>query len=485
MVIHMSGAFQLDFAYGVDSQDAKVICMNGGSSACANGLLSVACGPSQWSGAGMQGRFPLAVVGDKLEVTFTAMFDANPAPGTMQIVGVGDGEHGIFVGYNEDAFGVRLLLGGKMQFYLLTVPIAASKNGQLTLSINGVSFVYNLSQGQSITSILSQVATDVRLTAANLTTCIVNNGLYIATALAFPSIAPMSLTDSGTGTQSVLTQIIAGVAPQDQWVYSNNWNGPGLSRPTNINFSAGNTFRVRLTPLGFGTVTVSVLDPASMAFTDLHTFTNANAFASLAFLGTGLVPSMYSCNYTGNTILKVQSTGFIVSAGPGNVVPARIRPPFSAYSNYIGLTIQNTATTLLNLQNMPVFSGLRNSKVINLNTLSINVTATQPCQVCCWKDAVLAGPLAGVPSDNNSIVLVDNTTRTAVTSGTLLHNWLVPASLTLSGLDMSDCWAEPGSSLTFSVSSFGQTTSVAGVLTATSNTVVTATVGLCATWCQT
>lgn len=481
----MSGAFQLDFPYRVDTQDARVITMNGGTSTCQNGVLGVTCGTQQWSGAGMQGRFPLAAIGNKeFSIDFTAIFDSNACPGTLQIVGIGDGERGVFVGYNGAQFGVRLLLGGKMQFYVLSLTNSASASGQLVVTLNGTSFAYTIASGQSIMSILSQVAGDPRLVAANMTTCIVNNGVYIVTALAFPPSSPCALTDTGTGTSATLNQIITGVAPVDQWVYSQDWNGPGLSKPTTINFSAGNTYRIRLTPLGFGTVTVSVLDPVSMAFTDLNTFTRANSAQNLVFLGQGLVPSMYSCNFIGNTSLTVQSTGFLVSAGPNSILPARIRPPYCAAVNCISITLNNSPTTLLNLQNMLVINNTKNTKVINLNTVTINVTSAQPCQVACWKDAVFQAPLAGVASDNNSSVLVDNVSRVSVQSGNLLHNWLVPNSFTASGLDMSDCWAEPGCSLTFTLNMLNQTVSTPVTSTLTSSSQV-ATVGICVTWCQT
>ena len=446
-------AFQLDWPYFVDAQDATVTCMNGGTSACSDGVATVTCGTNPFSGAGLQGRFPLAAVGrDDFSVEFTATFDTRAGDGSLQVAGVGDGEHGVFVGYNGPRFGVRLLTGGRMQFYQVTIANDAVQTGTLSLTLNGTVLSYAVQQGDSVMSILTSICRDPSVTNANMTTCVLNHSVYLATALAFPAFSAPQLTDTGTGCGASVQQLVAGQEPLDLWVSPEDWNGAGLSRPTSIDWGKGNTFKVTVSSLGYGTITVSVMDPVSLAFTDLHGFTNANSTRNLNFLGLGLIPSMYSCNFTGNTALTVGSTGFLVSAGPASILPARIRPPFCHAVNAAQLRASPTAATLLVLQNMVLVRGVRNCKVMSLASVTLNVACQQPCQVALYKDPTFDLPLSGAWHDPGSCVVVDDTTRASMLGGTLLRSWLATSTLDLTVPDLPGCWAEPGSRLAFCVS---------------------------------
>lgn len=447
--------FELSWPYQVDTQEAKVICMNQGSYNCTNGLLTVTCGNVGISGAGMQSSYPLMVTGKQVVTCqFTAMFDSNPCAGTMQIAGVGDGEHGVFVGYNGTSFGVRLLTGGQMQYYVLRVANAATLAGTVTISINGTTFSYSLALGQSVSSILYQIATDSTILNANMQTRVVNSSVVINTALAMSTVAPPSVTDTGTGCGCTIAQVVAGTWPTDNWVYQPLWNGPGINPTTPIAWNNGNTFKVTIGPLGFGSISISVLNPDSLCYTLLHTFNKISSSQGFSFVSLGLLPSLYSVNFAATQPVSLSSTGFLVDGAENS---GRIRPMFSAASTYTSLVTAATPATVLSLQNMQLLQSTRNCKMINMVGVDVSFSGNVALQLSAYKDPQLTGPLLGTQRDSNSCALVDTSTNVnlVANTGCLLRSWALAATNPSFHFRIDDLWVEPGALLVFVASRVG------------------------------
>lgn len=466
--------FELSWPYQVDTQEAKVICMNQGSSSCSNGLLTVTCGNSGISGAGMQSSYPLIVTGKQMVTCqFTAMFDSNPCPGTMQIAGVGDGEHGVFVGYNGTSFGVRLLSGGQMQYYVLRVPTATTAAGTVTLTINGVAFSYPLTASQSVSSILYQIATDPNILNGNMQTRVVNSSVVINTALAMSPQSQPSVTDTGTGCGITIAQVVAGTWPTDLWVYQPSWNGPGLNPTTPIAWNNGNTFKITIGPLGFGSISVSVLNPDSLRQTVLHTFNKISSSQGFSFVSLGLLPSLYSVNFAATQAVSLSSTGFLVDGAENS---GRIRPMFSATSTNTNLFPGSPLTSVLCLQNMQLLQTTRNCKIMNMVGLDMSVSGNVSLLLSVYKDPQITAPMKGTQIDANSCTLVDATSNVSLVpnTGYLLRSWQLTATAPLVHLAIDDLWVEPGALLVFCISKLGTATLTTGIL-----------MGLTATWNQT
>lgn len=439
--------YMIDWQTAVDSMDAKVLQINGGFLTAVSGMITLNSGASAPSGTVLQSRWPVCSVGDQPLITcFTAAFDVNPAVGTVQLAGLGDGERGVWVGYNGTQFGIRLLSGGRTQVYSFAVQNAASASGSIVLTINNQQYTYAVVQGESVNSILQNVANDQNIAAANMTTCTVNNCVYIITAAAAPQVCQPGLVDNGTGCNSSLSTLVAGQSPVSEWVYPEDWNGPGLSQPSPIRWDNCNTFQVTLCTLGFGSITVSVIDPAGMNLTDLHYFTNVNSTDNFCRVALGPVPSLYSRNFTGNASVAVQSSGFLVTPRPDDILHTRIRPPFCFTNNLVNMTLGSVSTAVVTLQNVYLQAGLRNCKVISLMSISVTVQASSACVVAVQKNPILSAPLNGISQDPNSIALIDDTSNPSVVSGDLLRAWTICNNSTYTH-DLTGCWAEPGSIL--------------------------------------
>lgn len=475
--------YRLDFPYAPDSQEAQVVCMNGGSSVCSNGVLSVTCGAGTYSGAGVQGLYPMMSCGrNDLTCEFTALFDAGACSNTLQVVGVGDGEHGVFVGYNGPNFGVRLLTGGQMQYYVLRIGSAAAAAGTLVMTLNGSSFSYPLTLGQSVAAILYQVAADPALTNANMQTRVSNNTVVINTALAMPTLTAPSVQDGGTGCSPGLSQPLTGAAPADLWAYPNSgsvirgpadWNGIGVDPNAGISWSNTNAFKISIAPLGFGSIVISMLNPNTLGYTPIHTFNNSNCGQNLSNLTLGLAPSAYSVNFTGSRSLTVQTTGFIVGGLEGG---HRIRPAFGYAAAVTTKLPQVSPTTLIVLQNMPLLGGTRNCRMMCMGKMTVSLSTQYSVQLSIFKNCRFGTALSGAQTDPNSCVLVDSSTSTSITGGTLVKAWVLTVSNPVWETCIDDVWAEPGGTLAF-VLNLTQAPTV-------TSTVSPVTTGLALTWHQ-
>ena len=446
-------AYLMDWQTDVDTADTSVLGINGGSASVANGILTLDSGASCPSGALMNGLWPLSSVGGHdTTVDFTAAFDPNPADGTVQMAGVGDGERGVWVGYNGKQLGLRLLSGGQAQVYALRVGQAASADGTLSLALNGAQLNFVVGAGQTAAAILRGIVTSPDVANANIMAAVVNDTAWLATMAAIEPPAGPVLTDSGSGCQATVRTVITGSKPVSQWVYPEQWNGSGLSQPSPILWSNCNSFRIKLCTLGYGSITVYVVDPAGLNLTDLHTWTEVNSSSNFCRVALGPVLSIYARNFNGSASVAVTSSGFLVTPRPDAIFQTRIRPAFSSSTDFITLPAPDATTTVATLQNMPVVDNMRNCKVVTLKTLNLSVRCTSACRVSLYKNPVLSSTVNGQQEDLNSVVLVDKQTRANTSAGRLLRSWTFCATDFIN-TELCGCWAQPGSLLAFTIQS--------------------------------
>ena len=174
-------AYLIDWQTAIDSMDAIVAQVNGGTTCGSDGILTLNSGASAPSGALFNALWPLTSVGQQdMTVDFTAAFDANPANGTVQMAGLGDGERGVWVGFNGTSMGLRLLSGGQAQVYALKVTQPALSDGTLTLSVNGGQLVFPVPAGQTAVATLRQIALSQAVINANMKAAVVNDTVWMA-----------------------------------------------------------------------------------------------------------------------------------------------------------------------------------------------------------------------------------------------------------------------------------------------------------------
>ena len=367
---------KLTFPYGINPRTTVTIGTNGASVTWANGTITSNTGNTgAQSYAGLQGTMPVIFAGTEVvSAIFTASFSSAPVAGTTQVVGFGDTEYGIFVGYNGTQQAVCVAQNGLMQYYFLTLSGSVTVGGTLNLSLNGVTYTITISVGLATQDVINLLQTSTSIAAGNYFVRQFGTGVHIWSIYAQPVSTQPSVSLTGvTGLSASISLLQDGVSGTQNWIYPSQWNGV-VNSINPINWSRMNTFKIETTPLGYGVISWSVLDPVSKAFAVIHTLTTANASNPLV-IPTGIVPACLSTNGVTNNVIQVSTSGFACNGGALLDMAADL-PPYTISNTWQGTAITSSATNIAYLHNPVFVSQLRNHKNLVLRTAVISVAAT-------------------------------------------------------------------------------------------------------------
>ena len=367
---------KLTFSYGINPRTTVTIGTNGASVTWSNGTITSNTGttPPQ-SFAGLQGTMPVIFAGtENVSAIFTASFSSTPVAGTTSVVGFGDTEYGIFVGYNGTQQGVCLAQNGLAQYYFLSLSGSVTVAGTLNLSLNGVTYTISIPVGLAVQDVVNLLQSSTTIASGNYFVRQFGMGVHIWSIAAQPVSAQPSVTLTGvTGMTASISLLQNGALGTQNWISTNQWNGV-VNSITPINWTAMNTFKIETTPLGYGVITWSILDPVSQSFAVIHTLSNANASNPLV-LPTGIVPACLSTNGANNSVMQVSTSGFTCKGGALFDMAADL-PPYTISNTWQGTTTTTSATNLVYLHN-PIFGTvLRNHKSLVLRSAVISVATT-------------------------------------------------------------------------------------------------------------
>lgn len=364
----------LVFPYGINPRTTVTVATNGASVSWANGtIISITGNTPPQSFAGLQGQLPVIFAGaEEVCATFTASFSTVPVAGTIQVVGYGDTEYGIFVGYNGTQQGVCIAQGGLMQYYSLTLSGSVTLGGTLTVNLNQTPFTITVPAGASVQDVVNLLQTSTSIAAGNYFVRQFGAGVHIWSIGALPMTAPPSASITGAGMTATMTVLQNGVIGSQQWIYPAQWNG-NISNIAPINWTQMNTFKLRVSALGYGSITWSILDPVSQTECVIHKLSAVNAALPVT-LPTGLTPACLTTNGTNNNVMQVTSSGFSATGGSLFKVAAKA-PPYSISTVAQQSLPLNVSSNLMYVHNPVITGALRNHKNLVLQHAVISVTS--------------------------------------------------------------------------------------------------------------
>lgn len=425
-----SGHQELSFPYGMNMSEIRPIMGGTGSLTTLGGLLTATCGTYPGSLAGVQGKYPIYLISKHIEITFTAKFDSNPQDGTLQVVGLGDNEQGVLVGYNGTNFGIGVAFGGRMQYYFLSFTSGAALAGNVTVTLNGTPFTVACSIGDSISKIQTSFINSTALLGGGYLVFACNSGVYITSIDSLPSSGACAFTGGSTGVQGTINKVIEGVMADTMWAYQPDWNGPKLDRLSDIDWDEGNTFMMKFTPLGFGTITVYVMDPISSQFTILHTFSRRNTSKQF-YIGAGLWPAIYSRNMGSSNSVSVSTSGW--NTRGVNYIKALIdRPAMAVSAAQWNVTLSTNNTNIMTILSNLVLNGVRNRRTVMGRTIFIASKGNAPTTISLIRDGTFSAPIQATSINPDTCMCVDKNAGIIVSGGTIVRQWFItdsPATL--------------------------------------------------------
>ena len=438
----MESQQSLRFPYGIPGNQTRKCSAGDGALSCKSGLLSCCSGAQAGAMSMLQGTAPVYISSESVAVHFTAKFDANPVPGSLQVVGLGDNENGVFVGYNGAQFGVAITFGGSLQFYFVAFSGSAAATGSFSVQLNGSSYSISCSAGDGVQALMAD------LLGAGLPGYLLypgESGVWVMSLHAGPSSGNPSFSSGTGGVSGNVTLMVQGSTGTTSWALQGAWNGGTI--PPSLSWSDGNTFMVRMNPLGFGAVQLYVSNPTNGDLVLMHTFSARNT-ATNFYIPNGLWPAIYSQNLGAAGSVTASTTGFTVDASSVTGY-LQCQPSFSCAG--VAGNVGTSPTKVLTITNGLLMNGLRNRRTAMLRTLYVAGAPGVQMTLGLYLNAALSAPLASPAVAPDSSVLVDASTN-ATCSGTPLRQWVLPGTILTLAFDLEKLCLPPLTTLTVALS---------------------------------
>lgn len=412
----LTAVYQIDGTYGVNS--AAVIPSTRGSGAIAgeNGMTVMSTGTTVGSQASISSRMRMrARAGQGILARLNAIF-STPLATSLQLVGIGHAEDGIFFGYLlNTVFSVVFNRGGIREIRTLTITTASSTTQSITVTLNGVAHSVPVTNSGNINRTVWEIATytgytNFRAVPMGATVIFIANNAG-ANAGAF--------SISGTTVVGSFATTRVGAMPTQTLVTQANFNvdkldGTGRSGFT-LDPTKGNMFQIGIQDIGFGSITLSVMVPRTTdapIYEVFHRISIPNSMVQPEFITPSFALSyaVASVSSTTNLTLSMQNAaGFI----EGQKISSGNR-----YTYLRTMTSVTTAITpLFTIMNNRTYRSKSNQGHIYLRSLTAATKHQSPVIIYVIKNSQLTGNPVFATYDPNSCSLYD-TAATGVTIAT-------------------------------------------------------------------
>jgi hypothetical protein len=205
-------------------------------------------------------------------IDYALRFDPGVA-GRESMAGMGTTERGVFFGFKDDVFGMRVVLNGCREYAKLMITSAPTSPGYITITIGGRSVSIGVAYGMTIGQTMVTIAYSTALAAVNLRASTECNRVEIFTVEASAYETTPTVDFGTTGVTGTIERSKAGYAPTTYWTPWTDFNQP-LAGPTLSDFDYGmwNVFQLRFNQFSAGGVVFSALDRESGVYVPLHSW---------------------------------------------------------------------------------------------------------------------------------------------------------------------------------------------------------------------
>lgn len=468
--------------YGIDTREIFINTQGSGTVTGANNMIVCNAGTDASAFADVQSRQRVVYrPGQGSIMQFTAVF-GTPISGTVQKVGCGTSESGMYFGYNDNTFSIFYETGGICEIRTLTISSPSANTNGYTITLDGTSvFIASTNASSSTTRTAYEIALGTfpgwRAEARGSTVVFVandagaRNGAY---SLVTTSGAAGTFASTRAGTATTVTTV-----PQTSW----NVDVMDGSRGANNNSGCllvpgnGNIYQISMQYLGFGTLAyaIEVSDDDGTAFVPVHEVRFPNTSPTVNIIQPTLPFSM-SARITGGAI----GSDLVLS------VPSYVGCIEGERSFDNHLTIHRETNGLVTTSYFPIFTfrnsiafGLgatpvrANQQVFSIVSINVSHDDNTPISFFLFRTATVTGPTNFIQLDAQAPIWYDTaSTGMTIVSATKLELTLNCARNTSHALTLPHFIdMQPGDSYTLAArTSSGTATYVTASLNIVQNT---------------
>jgi hypothetical protein len=386
---------------------------------------------------------------------WTARFTTGSA-GNRQMAGLYNIESGYQFGYNGTAFGILYTEAATVEVQTLTVSVAPTSGGNVTVTLDGgtpVVVAVTVSGNTSVTA--SQIAAaDYSQTAGGWTAAAYAN--VVAFTRRTAGTAGASTFSAGTtgmtGTFAILT---LGVAPTEQFIPQSSWNedrfdGTGPSGQT-IDPTKGNVYGVQFQYLGYGDAFFYIVDGNTGRPQLVHVVRNGNTRTSTNLRNPNFYLTWESRNTgTGTSVTMRGASGGAFVEGKVNFLGAQFAIPSVTVT--LGAGVE---TPVVTLRADTIYQNRQSTAQLQIDRFTVACDGTKTVNFKVYKNATLTAPRwQRVNSTTSASSYDSNATGFSIGSGSVVYAFSVSktANATESVTDLA-LFMQSGDTLTITATS--------------------------------
>ena len=397
----LTPVFQVDGVYGLNTATTSTTTSGTGTAAASGNLITTGTGGTAAGALGtVQSRKRLRYrPGQGVVGRFAGKFTAGVA-NSIQVMGFGTGESGIFFGYNGASFGILYSTGGVREIQTLTVTTASTATKNYVVTLDGVVFNVTATANGTTAATAYEISkgtyTGWTATQRGSTVVFLSNSVGNKTGA-------FSLAQTGAGTPAAgsFAETLAGASVTDTWISQSSWNGDKLdgTGPSGytIDPTKGNVYQMNVQYLGFGTISfgveVTTTNGNNADFVICHTLKLPNTLTSPSLTNPSFPFTMAAYN-TGTASGAVScSVGSFAGFIEGSQT---LTGPRQTFFNNAGVTSSTSAyVPLFTIRNTIVFNTRANQAVVHLLSVSgATKSANGLTTFYLIKNATLTGPVS-------------------------------------------------------------------------------------------
>lgn len=423
-VAMLNPVIQLQWPYNINSKLIRTSTTETGTASINSSRLKLSTGTTAQSKVIMQSKQLFNYQpGEGGEVRFSAVFNEGVV-GTDQLIGIGDAENGLFFGYQGQEFGILKRSHGKIEIRTLTLTKESSKDGTITIKLNGgQGVVVSVSKNDTIGEITKKIAdANYNNEGEGFTAYYAGNKVVFTALTSGSRSGTYSLKTNSTKLEGSFTQDQEGITANEIWIPQTNWSedvADGSNSLPALDPTKGNVYRVQFQWLGYGMLYFGIEDPQVGPFFDIHQieYSNVNTVPSLGNPSMPLYAYVSNNSTTENITLYTSSMAAFVQG-----IQKNSSMLYSA-SHYLEVKKYNEESPLLSIRVKNSIHSTTNKVRVLIDSLTFGNNADSTATFKLYKNAYLSGePIFSDKDTNDSFVQVaKHSSKEKIIDGTGNH----------------------------------------------------------------
>ena len=160
--------------------------------------------------------------GFESSIKFSCIF-GTPVSNSIQLMGIGQAEEGLFFGYNNFDFGILYRQNGTRPICAFNITTGSNINGTTNIILNGVTKSVSVTNNNNTIMTANEIAKiDYSLTGIGWESWTSGSTVYFVGLQPVPTLLNFNISGSNIG--SVFQNYVSGAVPIDNWISQSNWN---------------------------------------------------------------------------------------------------------------------------------------------------------------------------------------------------------------------------------------------------------------------